>query len=184
MNTSPQTPADRSNAKAGAGSSRAAVLPHESREQYDRLAADYRAQFHPQGVHQEFLVAEMIDARWRLSRIERLQTAAFAQILGEPGADPDSSLLSAITQSSGAIDRLERYAAAAKRAYFQAHRALQQDRKPNAKATGPTKKDNAALEALLDKYCSPPAPQHHDDSIFQNEPNPAAARTENLALRL
>ncbi len=177
MNTATQTPADRSNAKAAPGSSQAAVLPHESHDQYDRLAADYRAQFHPNGVHEEFLVTEMINSRWRLSRIERLQSAAFAQILGEPGApaEADSRLLAAITQSTGAIDKLECYAAAAKRAYYQAHRALQQARKPQTTAPKATREDNAALEALLDKYCSPPAPQHHDDWIFQNEPNAPTA---------
>src|SRR5690242_18671093 len=75
----------------------------------------------------EVLVDQMIDSSCRLLRIRRLEALAFEQILTEPGsgADPDASILGAIYASGNALDKLQRYAAAAERSYYKVLRDLQ-----------------------------------------------------------
>ena len=76
----------------------------------------------PETDSENFLVDLMIQARCKLVRFDRLQGLAFEQVLTEPGssADPDARILGALGASGNLIDKLERYAAAARRAYYQA----------------------------------------------------------------
>jgi hypothetical protein len=53
------------------------VLAHEDRATYERLRNSLRGEFRPAGDHQEFLVDQMVDARWRLARIRRFEAAYF-----------------------------------------------------------------------------------------------------------
>ncbi len=197
MATQAQILANRSNAKASTGPSspegKAAasrnairhglsaafqVLPHESPEEFEELEAAYREEFNPHGAHESFLVGEMIQARWKLARIERLEAAAFEQILTEPGSadDPDSRILNTLSRSGNALDKLQRYAAAANRAYNAAHRQLTQTRATE-------KKDGAkSAQAFIEQYLN--TARSDKSAPPQNEPKQPAARTENLALRL
>ncbi len=166
--TSPRPKADPNAGPSTPVNKIPAVLAHESREQYEQLAASYHAQFKPQNEHENFLVGDMIQSRWKLARIERLEAAAFDQILAEPAAtpNPDNAILHAITQSRDALSTLERLAAAAKRAYFKAHSEFHRSRK------GAAKNSTAALNALINDFCNaPPPPPAPDPWIFQNEPN-------------
>ncbi len=194
MATPAQILANRSNAKASTGPSspegKAAasknatrhglsaafqVLPHESREQFEELDEAYHAEFNPQTANETFLVGEMIQARWKLARIQRLEAAAFEQILTEPGSadDPDSRILTAIGRSGNTLDKLQRYAAAANRAYNSAHRLLTQTR-------AAAKKDDArSAQSFIQQYLNTPK-----SAPLQNEAKPAARPAENLALRL
>jgi len=112
---------------------------------------------------------------------------AFEQALTDPAgsSDPDACLLSAISASGSALDKLERYAAAARRAYYRAHRELARTQ------TAPKKQKNEIALASLEQYLNAPIPDSWLPSkrSVQNEPNsrPANARpqaVENLALRL
>ncbi len=194
MATPAQILANRSNAKVSAGpsspegkatsskdatrpglSAALQVLPHESREQFEELEAAYHDEFNPQTAHESFLVGEMIQARWKLARIERLEAAAFEQILTEPGSadDPDSRILNALGRGGNALDKLQRYAAAANRAYDSAHRLLTQTR-------ADTKKDDVkSAQAFIQQYLNTP-----ESARAQNEAKPAARPPEDLALRL
>ncbi len=99
--------ANRSNAKASTGptspepKAASPVLPHESRENFKELEAAYHAEFNPQGPHETFLVGEMIQARWKLARVQPLEAAAFEQIAG-----PDSRILNALGHSGNVLDKL------------------------------------------------------------------------------
>ena len=101
------------------------VLPHENREEFEPVAAAIRDEFKPEGENENFLVGEMIQARSKLLRLQRLESAAHEQILTEPGSagDPDSRILVALAKSGNVLDKLDRYAAAARRCYYKALRA-------------------------------------------------------------
>src|SRR4051812_41792451 len=93
------------------------VLPHENADQFQELEEALDSEFSPSGEHETFLIREMARACWRLLRIERLEALAFEQALTDPSgsSDPDACLLAAISASGSALDKLERYAAAARR---------------------------------------------------------------------
>ncbi len=108
-----------------------AVLPHESQESFDQLAARLRAEFLPEGENQAFLVDRMIQARWALIRFERLQAEAFEEILTAPDssdASPDGRLLAVYTQRSNVLEKLEKHIKEAERSYYQALRQFQATR--------------------------------------------------------
>jgi hypothetical protein len=142
------------------------VLPHESVEEFEGLAARLGAEFHPEGENETFLVHQMIQARWKLFRIERLEGLALEQVLTEPGsdADPDTRLLGVMGRNGNILDKLARYAAAAERSYYKALRELQASRVRNHKA------EVSALDAYIKKFINAPIPAP-DFAKFQNEPN-------------
>ena len=123
------------------------VLPHENREEFETLAAAIRDEFKPQGDSENFLIGEMIQARCKLLRLQRLESAAHEQILTEPGSagDPDARILDAMGKSGNLLDKLERYAASARRCYYKALHELQVARK--AKIQNEAKQFEVAMRA-------------------------------------
>ncbi len=160
------------------------VLSHESSEEFDALAARLGAEFHPEGENEGFLVHQMIQARWKLLRIERLEGLAFEQILTEPGSDddPDTRLLGAMGRNGNILDKLARYSAAAERSYFKALRELQASRVRNHKA------EASALDAYIKKFINAPVPGELEMKAYhaavnafakeQNEPKSAPVQNE------
>jgi hypothetical protein len=127
--TGPRTPQGKSISSGNAikhGLSAAfRVLPDENQQDFDELVAEYNRTFAPATTHERFLVEEMVQSRWRLARVRRLETAVIEQMIG-PGdpADADFQLANAfINNTAGPLIVLQRYAAAAERTGY---RALQQ----------------------------------------------------------
>jgi hypothetical protein len=163
------------------------VLPHENADEFHGLAARLRDEFQPDSENETFLVDQMIQARCRLLRIQRLEALAFEQILTEPGsgADPDARILAALCSSGNALDKLQRYAAAAERSYYKALRELRQSRAQNRNS------ESAALDNMLKEIIYAPIPgferraERPPNRPVQNEPNfrpaPASARAPSEA---
>src|SRR5215831_4125416 len=130
------------------------VLPHENPEDFNELAARLRDEFQPDTENESFLVDQMIQARCRLLRIQRLEALAFEQILTEPGgnSDPEARILAAMCASGNALDKLARYASAAERSYYKALRELRQSRALQQKS------DASAAENLIHQIMSAPIP--------------------------
>ena len=90
-----------------------------------------------------------------------------------------------MSASGGALDKLQRYASAARRDYYRAHRELEKTQSTKKK------QDTADAMATLEAYLNAPVPFDWSASKrpVQNEPNlhPGNARPQpsgNLALRL
>src|SRR5581483_11625558 len=113
------------------------VLLHENQGDFDALAEAIQKEFQPAGDHENFLINQMIQARWRLLRIDRLENLAFDQmILGDEAepSTPDAKILAALSKNSrDPLALLQRYRTAAERAYYKAHRELTQNRRANEK---------------------------------------------------
>ena len=74
----------------------------------------------------------MAQNQWRLNRLRAIETALMDQLLlgAEPGASPEDRMAKAMIDRGGdPLDKIERYAAAAERAYFRARRELTTYRK-------------------------------------------------------
>jgi hypothetical protein len=100
------------------------VLRHEDQDEFDILLACLRDEFKPANQHESFLVEQMSQSRWRLSRARRLEAAMFdAMIESELDADQNiaAKLLAGGDRTLAAI---QRYAAAAERSYYKAHSEL------------------------------------------------------------
>ena len=133
--TGPKTPEGKAAAARNAtrhGLSGAfAVLPHEDQDEFDILLACLRDEFHPANQHETFLVEQMAQSRWRLSRARRLETAMFeTMLLGEVNdADPDRQLAAKLLFGGDrALATIQRYATAAERSYYKAHAELMKSR--------------------------------------------------------
>ncbi len=103
------------------------LLPHEKETELNSIATRLRADLQPGGEHESFLVDRMIEARWRIVRINRLEAAAFDLIL-DPDAValcPDARIAARLTPKGGdVLGVLQRYAAAAERSYHKNYREL------------------------------------------------------------
>src|SRR6476619_3883607 len=94
----PITPTGKSisgqNARTHGLTGNTVVLAHESQADYDALLVSFLNRYRPSDEAEQDLIREMVNARWRLRRIEAMETALMQKAiddqmaqLGE-GADP------------------------------------------------------------------------------------------------
>ncbi len=102
------------------------VLAHESRTEFAELLRKYNAEFKPTTSDEEFLVEHMAQSRWTLARSRRIEACLLDQLAGaKPASDPDARIAASLLERSpNALATVERYTAAAERAYFRARREL------------------------------------------------------------
>jgi hypothetical protein len=134
------------------------VLPNESPDDYVQLEQELTQQHDPASPAEVFHVHQMIHARWNLRRYRRLTAQAYANIVaGNPG-DTDAQVIEALKKSSNVIEKLERLAAAAERAYSKAIRDLNQIRAAARKSEKQNEAKEAAwLNAEIEKVANDPA---------------------------
>ncbi|MGA2184747.1 MAG: hypothetical protein ABSH47_17135 [Bryobacteraceae bacterium] len=110
------------------------VFPNENQQEFDELVAEYHRTFAPTAIHEQFFVEEMAQARWRLARFRRLETAVIDQMIGLANAADGDFILAAafINNTAGPIKTLQRCAADAERSYYRALRQLEACRKQDA----------------------------------------------------
>lgn len=206
LSTGPRTPegkqASAANATKHGLSSQFSVLPHENFEEFEALRVSFSAEFEPRTPHQEFLVEQMLQARWRIARIYRLEAAVFEQLAqSQTGESADARIAAALIQSSGlgALNVLQRYLAAAERSYHKAARELAESRKDDAIGQAVHTLDNSIARIVSAPLPGAAGyPQSRDLGSFRKSPAPfpnihprkAAARlrspaiADNPALRL
>ena len=137
--------------------STAVVLPHESEHEFNGLLLSMQQEFRPIGALQHDLVHEMAAARWRLRRVQDLESAVFQKAIRRqqeqlgPKADPAEvqMLAYAAVADSDALRSVTRYASQIRRAYEKAWKEL---------------KHLQTRHAAADQVTAQPAEQ-------QNEPN-------------
>ena len=123
------------------------VMPGETQEGLDRLSESIRQEWNPSGDHENFLVHQMIAARWRLERLARWEAEAIDKIVEGPedffdkeqarrfqAKSADRLVIDAIQGNNIIFDKLERYTRAAERAYSKAVKELQQHRAASVKS--------------------------------------------------
>ena len=133
--------------------STASPLPTQSANEYQALMDRIVAEMKPSTEHETFLVTLMVQARWKLTRIQHKEEEFLARTMtGEPVGDRLALLI--------------RYSAAAERSYYKAHRELIQSRRQRETT------DLAAFETELLKSIEPPT--HHASASFGNSPKPYA----------
>ena len=109
------------------------VLPHESQEAYDKLEASFSKRFKPADELESELVQEMAAARWRLRRIQSMESALFKKAIKQQqealGPDADESEIHDAAYADVADSKsylmLVRHAAQLRRAYEKAWKELE-----------------------------------------------------------
>jgi hypothetical protein len=96
------------------------VLACEDLEDYRTLLDEYTAEYQPATPTERFFVTELAQAQWRIMRAAAIE----AEIL-QPGDNPGYAAIADAFRNDDAIARLNRYAEAARRAYYQAQDKLQ-----------------------------------------------------------
>ena len=165
-----------------------AILPGEDVDAFERLAREYRDEWKPKSPHELFLVNRMVQARWRLDRIARMEAEAFDQLLNAPMADgkTDEAALVALYPIRGQLlDKLQRYARDIERAYHRAARELRSYRSAeaeNRKAMADRDREGArvnAVHAPTVAAAGPPTPvvlEPPPGRISEPAPRPQAVR--------
>ncbi len=163
--TGPSTPEGKAtsshNATTHGLSGKFAVLPHEDRAEFDRMADAYTKKFRPADDHECFLIELMLQSRWKMARLQRLETCVLNQMaIQDPSATgPDDMLASSLLKgSANAYAQVQRYIAAAERSYYKALRELERGRDA-------ADRERAASQSV------PLTPVHPD---LQNEPKSPA----------
>jgi hypothetical protein len=187
--TGPRSDAGKSTVSQNAAkhglSTASPVLSSEDQGAFDALVESLTSEFQPQGEHEQFLVRQMAEARWRLARIRLIETAAFDLLLGaETPQTPYSRIAEAMVAKGGdLLSKLERYASAAERSYYKAHKELMASAAPrkNQQAVVQSRQNDALLETFLrPPVCKTkpiPAPpiEDDDDETLELLTRPAAA---------
>ncbi len=165
QSTGPKTPegkaASAGNATTHGLTSAFSVLPHEDSSAFQQLLEKLAKEFTPGSEHEKFLVDIMAQSRWRLERTRRFEDIAFEQMFGEVDeSDPDHLIVERLTiRTPNIIDLLQRYATAAERSYFRAHRELTQSR--NRKKRNEANDAQIWMKQRLEQIRTP-----HDPSLF------------------
>jgi hypothetical protein len=175
LSTGPRSEAGKStvsrNAVAHGLSSGSPVLASEDQSGFNALVDSLLSEFAPQGGHEAFLIQQMAESRWRLERIRSIETAVYDTMLGNANPESTDARLAAALLGRGGdvLSKLERYAAAAERSYYKAHKELMasaKDRKQQQDAAGTKFND----QALFDLILRPP--------VYQTKPNQTAAPSQ------
>jgi hypothetical protein len=156
--TGPSTPegkaASSQNAKTNGFNAADPVLPNEDRSEYNALVEQYTSEIKPVTTHEEFLVGQMTGARWKLNRLERIETAMFAAL-----ENPVEAFTNKDTAAGFA--RLDRYRASLERTYHRCARELRASRKIQNEANSTQtaeKKFHKFLESSLKRSLNGPPP--------------------------
>src|SRR5690242_8276932 len=114
--------ASSQNAKTNGFNAADPVLPTEDRNQFNALLEQYQSEIAPKTTHEEFLVEQMTGARWKLNRLERIETEMFAELENPAEAFTNN-------EKAAAFARLDRYRAMLERTYHRSARELRETRK-------------------------------------------------------
>ena len=142
------------------------TLTHEDQSAYNQLLASYNSDFQPATTHEQFLVAQLAESRCRLDRFRRLEAQALSAIIDPSQIDetnPDARIVASL--GPNALMTLNRWAAAAEKSYFRAHRELTQARSREMR--------NKATEAqvwLKNNFKRCRQSPHPTAATLQNEP--------------
>jgi hypothetical protein len=136
--TGPRTPEGKSISSANATkhglSAGFRLLDNENQEEFDELIAEYHRTFKPANTHEQFLIEEMVQSRWRLARVRRLEAELIEDMVARRGFDDaDAMMVGAFRNDTAhALTALQRYAASIQRAAFRAFDQLLAFRKLEA----------------------------------------------------
>lgn len=189
--TGPRTPdgkaASSTNATSHGLSAADPVLPHEDRSQFTLLLERYQSEFAPATAHEEFLVAQMAGARWKLDRAERIETAMFAALESPNDLATTEALMAQSfmdKDTANALARLDRYRASLECTYHRCARELRATRKEQNEANSQElaeKKFEKLLKKMLD--APPPGFEFRPKLVPINSNDaPTAGKVENKAV--
>ena len=180
--TGPRTPegklaTSRNGISHGLSSAGDPVLPHEDRSAFDALLQHYKSDFSPSTGHEEFLVTEMVGARWRLERAGRIESVMLEDIVDFSDASPitpEIQMAKAMMQKEGdPFARMDRHRANLERTYHRCARELRAAKKAQREPTA-QKLADAKYEKLLLKLVQQDPPIYDYSRNYQSKANQAA----------
>ena len=151
---SPQHPTANS-AKPGLNGA-SAVLSHENQSEFNLILEHLIEEFQAETEHERFLVEQMAQARWRISRIDRIETAAFDQMTkgGDPQLDPDGRIAAhMLTNGAAILSSLQRYRTAAQNSYAKCYKLL-----CDSRAVRVARRTAANIDASIARIINAPMP--------------------------
>ena len=133
-----------------------AVLGHENQLEFDFILERLVEEFGAETEHERFLVGQMAQARWRISRVDRIENTALDQIVntGNPELDPDGRIAAHMLANGAAIlSALQRYRTAAQNAYAKFYKLL-----CDSRATRVARRTAANIDESIARIINAPIP--------------------------
>ncbi len=159
----------RNATRHGLASEKLTVLPGESQDDLDALIESITGEFKPATDTERHSVDRMVQARWKLARLQRWEAAAFERILDSEWGpdDPDRRFLDALGESGSILEKPQRYTTSAERAYSKALKDLLQYRAQSAKLETQNKAKSAQdwLKTELEKLPNEPMDLWDDPTV-------------------
>jgi hypothetical protein len=148
------------------------VLAHEDRGAYERLRSALQAEFAPAGEHQMFLVAQMVDARWRLERIQRLEAAYFDLCLDAEmeGAAEHRIVRTLMARKSDPLAIFRRHETALERTYHRCVKELRDAQKQEGELKRAAEQDEDRARTAAEAQLRAEREQALHDYIFAPPP--------------
>ncbi len=158
------------------------VLPGEDAADFDALLETLRSEHSPSGVTQDFLVQQMAQAQRKLPRAARIEQQILFAAMGDesiverPAARLANIFLDGVSAAQ-ALERLARYEASARRAWFQSLKQLTDlPRGSNVQKTRDTPENPhhqvLQIDKVLDDFCKPPIASPRPGTITDYRTNP------------
>ena len=158
------------------------VLPGEDAADFDALLETLRSEHSPSGVTQDFLVQQMAQAQWKLPRAARIEQQILFAAMGDesiverPAARLANIFLDGVSAAQ-ALERLARYEASARRAWFQSLKQLTDLRRgSNVQKTRDIRENHhqqvLQIDKVIDDFCKPPIASPRPGTITDYRTNP------------
>ena len=156
------------------------VLSYENRAEFEQLIEDLTAEFNAETEHEQFLVAQMAQAQWRIARVDRIENATLEQMMesGDPTLDADTRIAAHLLDKGAAVlSAFQRYRTAAQNSYIKCCKLL-----ADSIADRIAHLTVARIDQSISRRINAPLPA----GPAQPKPGPRfhVAPGENLALRL
>ena len=152
------------------------ILPGEDPAQFEKLAAAYAQQLQPNSALEEDLVHDLVTARWRLRRINLIETTLMDGAMGDQlGDDPIQKMAEsfAALAEDRALSLLLRYRTSTERTIQRCINDLIKVKKQLPDTTAPERFYDEVL-AQLDARCDAPASNPEPVDLPKPQPKPPA----------
>ncbi len=178
--------------KHGLTSRHSTLLRCENAGEFQQFIAAYTEAYHPADTAQQFMVNEMISARWRVRRIRIVETALIdlemtnnQAVIEKKYNHPDSGIHMAesfrtIIEDSRSLSLVSRYESRLVRLHDRAYRILRELQKSTPLSAAPTQSepDPVPSNEVALEPAAPPAPELKNDET--NPPKPCARKVKTL----
>jgi hypothetical protein len=168
------------------------VIPGESQEEFDILHADFVAHYLPSGEMETDLVFEIASSRWRLRRLQQMESDFYAtairmkqEAMGEDVTveEARAQVFYELSMNPKPLNLFHRHSTRLRRSYEKALKELhqlQQERAAAEDAGNGVQNEAKLTQSMLHFLTAPPPLPSRSQTVYSADPADACADTGNV----